>query len=235
MADAIKTEALSKIRGNRFVIRDINLNIEWGHALSILGPNGSGKTTLIKLLASLISPTDGKIFIAGMDTFNNEDRIHRITGFVSHEPSLYNSLTVEENLIFQEKLFGLPNSASNRRNLLGSLGLLAHSTKRVGILSHGIRKRTAIAKALLPKPWILFLDEPETGLDLEASTVLKRVVASHCDQGGTVVMSSHNFDSILQISDSIAILSTGKLAHFESSNRLTKENLLQVYSQETGR
>ena len=232
MGDAIKAESFSKILGKRFIIRDIYLNIEWGHALSILGPNGSGKTTVIKLLASLISPTNGKIFIAGMDTSKDEERIHRIAGFVSHEPSLYNSLSVEENLIFQEKLFGLPNSESNRRNLLGRLGLLEHSNKRVGILSHGIRKRTALAKALLPKPWILFLDEPETGLDLEASVVLKQVVLSHCTEGGTVVMSSHSLENILEISDSVAILSSGKLAYHESGTGLTKEKLLQVYSQE---
>jgi heme ABC exporter ATP-binding subunit CcmA len=232
MTDAINTQALSQIRGNRFALRDINLNIGWGHALSIVGPNGSGKTTLIKLLGSLITPTDGKIFIAGMDTSKKEEAIHRIVGFVSHELCLYNSLTIEENLLFYEKLFGLTNSESKRKTLLDSLGLLNHSSTRVEFLSHGMRKRAAIAKALLPGPWILFLDEPETGLDQEAFGLLKQVVTSHCSDGGTVVMASHNFDSVLQMSDSIAILSVGKLAHYGPCDGLTKEGLLQAYSEE---
>lgn len=234
MNEALKTFSLSKSYGHNLVVSNIELKVEWGQCLSIVGPNGSGKSTLIKLLGSLMTPTNGKVFIAGMDALRHAEKVHRIVGVVSHQSYLYDALTVEENLILYGKLFGLKDPYHAKETLLDSLGLSIYSDILVGSLSHGMKKRAAIARALLHGPWLLLLDEPETGLDQQATEMLRQIITSHCSNGGTIIMTSHNFDTVLELSDSIAILSSGKMAYYGSRGGFDKKSLQQIYFNKTG-
>jgi len=213
---AIEIRGLRKAYGRTAVLRGLDLDVGWGDTLTVLGPNGTGKTTLINILASLTRPDAGTIRVAGLDMARLGNNVRRITGVVTHEPMLYDQLTGYENLKFTAKIFGLERTEDHIAAVVESLGITARLHQRIGTLSHGLQKRFTIARALLHDPLVLLMDEPESGLDQEAVSMLEALVSVHTSPGRAVVMTTHNLERALTMGRRLAILGRGGITHQET-------------------
>ena len=215
---AIRIKGLSKSFGRTRVLRKLELEVGWGEVLTVLGPNGSGKTTLIKLLATLTAPDEGAMRIAGLDPGRQGQATRRLTGVVTHEPMLYNELTGYENLRFVGRMFGLDSLDDRIDSVSRRLAVSARLDQRVGTLSHGMRKRLSIARALLHDPPVLLLDEPESGLDPDALAMLDSIIRDETRPSQTVLMTTHNVERGLALGDRLAILAYGAVAYQDSAS-----------------
>jgi len=242
---AIEVRGVTKSYGRTRVLDGLDLTFQWGQVLSVLGPNGSGKTTLLKILATLTRPDAGSVRIAGMDPDKAASRVRRATGVVMHDPMLYADLTGRENLRFFCRMFGLDGSEERIAESVRRVGMTSRLDQRVGTLSHGMQKRFSIARALLHRPRVLLMDEPESGLDLSAIELMRDVVTATKAGGGAVLLVTHNFDQALGLGDRLAILGRGKVAHEEAlrpvqgaaggkANTTSPEALRELYLKHSG-
>ncbi len=213
---AIQIKGLSKSFGRTTVLRGLDLEVPWGEVLTILGPNGSGKTTLIKILATLTKADSGEVRVAGATTTRSGQRVRRVIGVVTHDTLLYEDLTARENLKFFARMFSLDRIDERIGRAVERMGLSHRLDQKVRTLSHGMKKRFGIARALLHDPAILLMDEPESGLDQEALSLLNAVIADRAGPTRTVVMTTHNLERGLELGDRMAILSKGRIAHQEA-------------------
>ena len=213
---AIQIKGLSKAFGRATVLRDLDLEVPWGEVLTILGPNGSGKTTLIKILATLTRPDSGDVRVAGANVTRSGQRVRRAIGVVTHDTLLYDDLTAGENLKFFARMFSLDHIDERIADVVERMGMSLRLDQKVRTLSHGMKKRFSIARALLHDPAILLMDEPESGLDQEALSLLNAVISDRTNPARTVIMTTHNLERGLELGDRMAILSKGKIAHQEA-------------------
>ena len=232
---AINIEGLTKSFGQNFVLRGLDLQLSWGETLVVLGPNGSGKTTLIKIMSTLTKADNGVITIAGFDRDGMGQQIRQVIGVLVHDPMLYEDLSGYENLKFFGQLFGLNDVEDRIVSIADDLGVSPWLSKRVGTLSHGLKKRIAIVRVLLHNPQILLMDEPETGLDQEAVSILDGIIESRVNDGKSVLITTHNFDRGLSIGDRLAILSQGEIPYQAEVNSVSGvDSLKGIYSRFTG-
>jgi heme exporter protein A len=208
---AIDIARISKFYGATPALRDVDLQLPWGNALVLFGHNGAGKSTLLRALSTLVRPDRGTMRIAGFDRDRQASRIRAAIGYVGHDSLLYDDLTPVENLHFYARLYGLPNPTERIAEVLRDVGAVEWSGRRVRTLSNGMRKRIAIARALLHRPRVLLLDEPETGLDESGLELLDAVVRGVADGGASVVMTTHGTERGLAVADRVAVLSGGRM------------------------
>lgn len=188
----------------------IDLSLAKGEFLTIFGPNGAGKTSLLGLLAGALRPTRGKVWFRGkILDFGKIEWRHRI-GVLSHQGFLYGNLTAEENLRFYGQLYHLSDIDQVVRQKLEHLGIQKHASSLVRNLSHGMKQRLALARALLHDPDVILLDEPYTGLDPSAALVLRGVLSTLTDGQRTVVMVTHNLSEGLALATTVAIMNYGR-------------------------
>ena len=210
---AVEVAGVTKAYGRASVLRDLDLKLEWGEVLTVLGPNGSGKTTLVKILAGLARPDAGSVKVASLDLSRMGQHIRGSMGVVTHEPLLYDDLTAYENLRFVTRMFRLDDADDRIATVAKRMGVAARLRQRVGTLSHGLRKRFTIARALLHDPAVLVMDEPESGLDIEAQSLLDAIIRERAGSGRAVLMTTHSLDRALAVGDRLAILSGGGIVH----------------------
>ena len=234
MTTAIQARSLTKHYGRQPALRDLDLTLNWGESLTVFGPNGSGKSTLIKVLSTLVRPTSGNLLEAGMDPQHDARQLRSLIGVVIHESLLYEELTGKENLEYYGRLYGVKGLESRIANLARELALERHIHNRVRTLSHGLRKRISLARALLHSPSLLFLDEPETGLDQEALGLLNQLLADHMATGGCSVVATHDIRGGIVLGSHVAILAKGRFAYQGSKKSLGGNNLNNLYMQVTG-
>ena len=217
------------------MLRRLDLDVPWGQVLTVLGPNGSGKTTLIRTLATLSRPDEGEVRVAGHDVAKLGHRARHLIGVVTHEPLLYDELTGHENLRFVGRMFGLDRLDDRIDRAAHRLGVEANLHQRAGTLSHGMRKRLSIARALLHNPPILLMDEPETGLDQEALAMLDAVVQDGARSSRTVVMTTHNLERGLALGHRLAILGSGGIAYQGTADTsMGASSLREAYFRHSG-
>jgi heme exporter protein A len=212
---AIQVEGLWKLFGDVEALTGLDLRVDDGQFLTIFGPNGAGKTTLIKVLATLMRPTEGQVRVGRADVVRAAQDVRRRVGLISHATYLYPQLTAFENLMFYGRLYGVRDGRTRAAALAGRLGLTSRLHDRVSTYSRGMQQRLSIARALLHDPDILLLDEPFTGLDRQACRVLSEILQGIRDRRRTVLMTTHNLEEGLELSDRIAIQAAGRLV-FES-------------------
>ena len=227
----IETEELKKAFGHRWVLRGLTLRVEKGEFLAVFGPNGAGKTTLIKVLATLMPPTSGRVRIGGRD-LKDGPGVRRLIGFVGHESLLYEELTAQENLRFFGRMYDVPRLSQRIQELAQAMDLASFLEEKVRTLSHGMKKRLAIARALLHNPPVLLLDEPETGLDPRAIALLMEALERFVGER-TVVMTTHNLERGLKMGDRAIILSQGKIV-YDGHQPLDPLVFPETYSHHTG-
>ena len=232
---AIEINGLTKSYGRTGVLCGLDLKLDWGEVVTILGSNGSGKTTLINIIGSLTKPDSGTVEVGGIGVRARATFVRRFIGVVTHEHLLYEHLTGYENLRFHADLFGI-SSADERITIVArQLGVEARLNQLVGILSHGTQKRIAIARALLHDPPLLIMDEPESGLDQEAQGMLEGVVRQLAESGCTVLTTTHNLDKGTAMSRRIAILREGRIVYDEDLKSSTgADGVKKAYASHSG-
>ena len=231
---AIEVKGLTKSYGRTQALRGLDLKVRWGEVIAILGPNGSGKTTLIKALATLTRPDEGTIRIANLSTSRSGERVRRLIGVVTHDSLLYPDLTGYENLKFYARMFRLDSIDERVRRVTERMGMTPRLNQKVGTLSHGMQKRFSIARALLHDPLVLIMDEPESGLDQEALSLLDAVITDREMPTRTVLITTHNLERGLALADRMVILSNGRIAHEESLESAGPAKMREAYFRYTG-
>jgi len=222
MSRAVETQELGRNFGSRAALSGVTLSVGDGEMFGLLGPNGSGKTTLFRILSTLLAPTCGSARIGGYDVTREAVRVREHLGVVFQSPALDPQLTVVENLRCAGNLHGLrgANLEGRLRASAEALDVADRLGDRVQTLSGGLQRRVEIAKSLLPRPRVLLLDEPSTGLDPAAREGLRAALEKlRRDAGVTVVMTTHLLDEAEQC-DRVAILHDGRLVACETPTAL---------------
>ncbi|NWJ48544.1 MAG: heme ABC exporter ATP-binding protein CcmA [Chloroflexi bacterium] len=227
----IRAKGLQKNFGNRAVLRGVDLDLRQGEFVTLLGPNGAGKTTLLRILATLARPTSGTIEIAGIALKDARPTIRGLLGVISHQTFLYEDLNAFENLRFYGRLYDVPELEKRIREVLEKVGLERRAIDRVRTYSRGMQQRLSIARAILHNPPILLLDEPDTGLDRQASNMLSGLIHELAIDGQerSVLMTTHNLERGLAMCDRVVVLAGGKLVADRPATGLSADELQQFY------
>jgi heme exporter protein A len=225
----ITVSKLVKRFGLKAVLRGVDFEVRPGEFVALLGPNGAGKTTFLRILASLSRPSLGEVDIAGYKLPQQAAQVRARLGVVSHLPLLYSELTAEENLRFYARMYNVPNSESRITEVLEMVGLNNRRRDLVRTFSRGMQQRLAIGRAVIHDPEVMLFDEPYTGLDQDASSMLDEVLRSVAAKGRTVVMTSHDLARAEDLATRFDILSRGVIGATTSRSGLGNSNLLDFY------
>jgi ABC-2 type transport system ATP-binding protein len=209
----IETHALTKAFGAKTAVNGLSLRVEAGEVVGFLGPNGSGKTTTIRLLMGLLRPTSGSATILGRDCHADAVALKRDVGYLPDEPFLYPYLTGREILELVAGLHGFPRQEARRRGdaLAERLGLAAAADAYSVTYSLGMKKRLALAMALIHDPRVLIMDEPTNGLDPKGAREMRATIADLASQGRTIFLSTHLLDAAEKLCHRVAIIRDGAL------------------------
>lgn len=210
---AIETHDLSRHFGELRAVDGIDLAVPRGSFYGFLGPNGAGKSTTIKCLTGLLRPSGGTTRILALDPATDDLAIKRQTGVVPEDQALFERLSGPETLSFVGQVHGLAKEAIRKRTgeLLELLDLASAGNTLIADYSHGMRKKLALAVALLPAPTLLFLDEPFEGIDAVASRQVKELLHQFVHHGGTIFLTSHILEIVERLADHIGIIHHGRL------------------------
>ncbi|MEW6406790.1 MAG: heme ABC exporter ATP-binding protein CcmA [Chloroflexota bacterium] len=225
----ITVKKLVKRFGLKTVLRGVDFEVQPGEFVALLGPNGAGKTTFLRILASLSRPSMGDVNIAGYKLPGQAAQVRARLGVVSHLPLLYGELTAEENLRFYARMYNVPDYESRITEVLEMVGLNNRRKDLVRTFSRGMQQRLAIGRAVIHNPEVMLFDEPYTGLDQDASSMLDDVLRSVAAKGRTVVMTSHDLARAEDLATRFDILSRGVIGATTTRSGLGNSNLLDFY------
>ncbi len=227
----ITVKKLVKRFGLKTVLRGLDFEVQPGEFVALLGPNGAGKTTFLRILASLSRPSLGEVRVAGFRLPNEAAAVRARLGVVSHLPLLYGDLSAEENLRFYARMYGITNYELRITEVLEMVGLDHRRRDLVRTFSRGMQQRLAIGRAVLHDPDVMLFDEPYTGLDQDASSMLDEVLKTVAAEGRTVVMTSHDLARAEELATRFDILSRGVITATSTRRQLNKSNLLTFYKE----
>lgn len=212
-------------------VRGVDFALAAGEFLALFGPNGAGKTTLLKILAGLVRPTRGEVFIAGEAVTGGDGAWRRGIGVLSHQTYLYAGLSAAENLEFYGRLYALDRLRERVGEALEGVGLWERRGDRVRGFSRGMQQRLALARTLLHDPRVVLLDEPYTGLDPHAAAMLNGVLERLRDGARTVVLVTHNLSQGLELASRVAIQVGGRWISDEPRAALDAGRWERVYTE----
>jgi len=216
----IEIEGLTKEYGSIIAVNDVFLRIEKGEVFGLLGPNGAGKTTLIKMLTALSRPDRGRVAIDGFDVVEHAFEIKKQVGVVPQENNLDRELTAYENLRIYGMLHRVEPLKERIKNVLDMVDLWDRRDSAVSHFSGGMQRRLLVARALLSEPYVLFLDEPSTGLDPQIRRYLWDIIRKAGRGGRTVVITTHYIEEAEALCDRVGILSKGRLIALDTPDNL---------------
>ena len=225
----LEIHGVKKSFGLKPVLRGIDLTLDAGERVAVLGANGAGKTTLLRILAGLTRPSSGSVTLDGLDLLRQTREIQRRVGFVAHQPYLYDELTALENLLFFARMYAVEEPRQRALALLQRVGLDKKARERAGSLSRGQAQRLALARALLHSPRLLLLDEPESGLDQQGLELLTELLQEHHAHGGSMLFTTHDLEAALARSERVVMLSSGRLVYKEETSGMRSESIRQAY------
>ncbi|HSO11206.1 MAG TPA: heme ABC exporter ATP-binding protein CcmA [Anaerolineales bacterium] len=227
----ITVKKLVKRFGFKTVLRGLDFEVQPGEFVALLGPNGAGKTTFLRILASLSRPSLGDVKVAGYHLPHEAAAVRARLGVVSHLPLLYGDLTAEENLRFYGRMYNISGLEPRITEVLEMVGLENRRRDLVRTYSRGMQQRLAIGRAVLHDPDVMLFDEPYTGLDQDASSMLDEVLKTVAAKGRTVVMTSHDLARAEDLATRFDILSRGIIVASTTRRQLRKSNLLAFYKE----
>jgi ABC-2 type transport system ATP-binding protein len=226
---AIDVEGLTKSFGGRKVVQDLSMQVRRGSIYGFLGPNGSGKTTTIRMLCGLLTPDSGEGTCLGYDIRRDADKIKRQVGYMTQRFSLYQDLSVRENLEFVARLYGLPNARDAAREMIKRIGLSGREEQLAGELSGGWKQRLALGACTLPNPQLLLLDEPTAGVDPKARRDFWNEIHALAAEGLTVLVSTHYMDEAERCHE-IAYIAYGNLLAHGTVDEVIAKSALSTWN-----
>ncbi len=206
---AIEAKGLGRSFGAVVAVEGLDLQVAWGEVFALLGPNGAGKTTTVRLLSTLLRPTSGTATVDGRPVQDDPALIRAAIGLLPEQPGLYGTLSAQENLEFYARLHGMARGERGSRieELLRLLGIWPRRSEPVATFSKGMQQKIAIARAIVHRPRILFLDEPTASLDPESATVVREFIEGLRREGGTIFLNTHNLYEAERLANRVGILS----------------------------
>lgn len=216
----IEVKGLTKKYGELLAVDSISFNIEKGEIFGFLGPNGAGKTTTIKILTGELEPTDGDVKVAGFNPVSDRKNLHKIIGVVPEVQNLYERMTAKENLTFFAKLYDINHKRVDE--LLEQFDLQEWANEKVKNFSLGMKQRLLLARGLLPKPDILFLDEPTKGLDPYTARYIRSIIREVNKKGATIFLTTHYMEEADELSDRVVIIDKGKIIACDNPENLKR-------------
>jgi heme exporter protein A len=230
---ALEVRDLTRAFGVRKALDGVTFDLPKRAFLSIFGPNGAGKTTLVKVLTTLLNPTSGTAKVLGLDVVSDAVEMRKRIGLISHNPLLYPDLTAEENLLFFSEMYGIETPQVRVAELLEAVELDHRRLDLTRTFSRGMLQRLSIARALLHRPEVLFLDEPYSGLDPHAMDILDGLIGQIRDEH-TFVMISHDLDKGLELCSHTLILARGRIVLFEPREAIDERVFRETYRATVG-
>jgi ABC-2 type transport system ATP-binding protein len=228
-AIAVEVEGLTKSFGGKVVVHDLSMRVRRGQIYGFLGPNGSGKTTTLRMLCGLLTPDSGRGRALGYDIRTQNEAIKRHVGYMTQRFSLYQDLSILENLEFVARVYGLANPVQEARAAIERLGLMGRERQLAGELSGGWKQRLALGACILPKPELLLLDEPTAGVDPKARREFWGEIHKLAAQGMTVLVSTHYMDEAERCHE-IAYIAYGELLAHGTIQDVIAQSHLRTYS-----
>ncbi|MDR3705836.1 MAG: ABC transporter ATP-binding protein [Paludibacteraceae bacterium] len=228
MDKAIVVKDMVKKFGD-FVANDhLNFEVEQGEIFGFLGANGAGKTTAIRILCGLSKPTSGKLTVAGYDIYKETEQIKKHIGYMSQKFSLYEDLTINENIRFYGSIYGIPikERKERTRNMLNRLELTEYANERIGSLPLGWKQKLAFSIAILHRPKIVFLDEPTGGVDPVTRRQFWNLIYEAAEKGITVFVTTHYMDEA-EYCNRVSIMSEGKIVDLDTPQKLKEKYNVQ--------
>jgi ABC-2 type transport system ATP-binding protein len=221
----IEVRGLSKSFEDRWVLNNVNFQVEEGDIFGYLGPNGAGKTTTMRIMLGLLKPTHGEALIRGRDMSTDGETRKRI-GVLLEKNGVYDRLTAHDNLQYFARLYGVDDVERRIKEQLDLVGLTDRRDQKAGKFSKGMKQRLGLARAMIHDPEIMFLDEPSSGLDPEAQKMMRDIILEMSRKKKiTVFLNSHNLDEVQRVCNRIAILQHGTIRAYD-----TVENMRSTYS-----
>ena len=208
---ALEVERLGKRFGRTAAVHGVSCAIPAGEAVLLLGHNGAGKTTFLRLCATLLTPSEGRVRIGGLDADDHGITVRRQIAVLGHESFLYPDLTAHENLTFYARLYGLADASARVEEQIDRFALRGWAHRPVRTLSRGMLQRCALARVLLHGPRLLLLDEPFTGLDLAARELLSEQLRAAHARGAAMIMSTHDLSLATSLCQRALVLARGTL------------------------
>lgn len=209
-SSAVELSGVCRTFGRRRAVHDVHLSLQSGECLALFGPNGAGKTTLLRLVAGLLRPTAGGVFVGGRSL--REDAGARAqVGLISHQTMLYRALTARENVEFAARLYGIAEPGAAADHALALMRIEDRARTPVRALSRGLQQRVSIARAIVHRPTLVLLDEPYTGLDAAGAAALTGMLHRVRDAGGTLLLVTHNVDEGLAVASQAAVMVGGRI------------------------
>ena len=229
----IDVKGLTKKFGQRTVVRDLSMQVKRGTIYGFLGPNGSGKTTTIRMLCGLLTPDDGSGTCLGYNIRTEADQIKRRVGYMTQRFSLYQDLSVRENLEFVARLYGVEDARLAAREMIERLGLVGREEQLAGELSGGWKQRLALGACTLPSPDLLLLDEPTAGVDPKARRDFWNEIHALAAEGLTVLVSTHYMDEAERCHE-IAYIAYGALLAHGTVDEIVNQSGLTTFTVKGG-
>jgi ABC-2 type transport system ATP-binding protein len=210
---AIHVEGLSKTFGDIHALQDVNLTVPPGSVLGLLGPNGAGKTTTVRILTTLLRPDAGSARVAGLDVVRQPAAVRQVIGLAGQAAAVDEYLTGQENLVMAGRLHHLDRSEAHRRatELLQRFELAEAADRTVRTWSGGMRRRLDLAVSLVGRPWVLFLDEPSSGLDPRGRRQLWQTIRQLLEDGTAVLLTTQYLEEADQLADQIVVIDRGRI------------------------
>jgi ABC-2 type transport system ATP-binding protein len=226
---AVEVEGLTKSFDGKVVVRNLSMRVMRGQIYGFLGPNGSGKTTTLRMVCGLLTPDGGRGTALGYDILTERDKIKRNVGYMTQRFSLYQDLSIQENLEFVARVYGLPSPDTEARLAIERLGLEGRESQLAGTLSGGWKQRLALGACILPKPKLLLLDEPTAGVDPKARREFWGEIHKLAAEGMTVLVSTHYMDEAERCHE-IAYIAYGELLAQGTIAEVIEDSHLKTYT-----
>ncbi len=207
---SIKIQNVTKVFGKQKALDNVSFEIKSGEVIGFLGPNGAGKSTLMKIITGFIPPTEGDVFLNGLNVMENSMKVRKFLGYLPEQNPLYQDMYIVEFLNFIAGIYKIPNRVQRIEEVISLAGLEPEINKKIRVLSKGYKQRVGLAQAIIHDPEILILDEPTSGLDPNQIVEIRNLI-QNLGEKKTVMLSTHIMQEVDAICDRIVILNKGKI------------------------
>ncbi|MCA1919469.1 MAG: gliding motility-associated ABC transporter ATP-binding subunit GldA [Flavobacterium piscis] len=218
---SIKINNVTKIYGKQKALDNVSFQVNSGEIVGFLGPNGAGKSTLMKIITSFIPPTEGDVYVNGLNVLEHQKEVKKLIGYLPEQNPLYNEMYIVEFLNFVAGLYNIKNRVERIDKIIQLTGLESEIEKKIGALSKGFKQRVGLAQAIIHDPKILILDEPTSGLDPNQIIEIRNLI-KELGKEKTVLLSTHIMQEVDAICDKIIIISNGKIIADDTTENIHK-------------